>query len=132
MFQTTVFTRSGILTLAVGVGGPFEATSAMLYTSAVTPSADTTFATMDAIKATFTGSAAKVITWSAQAISPARQPFVESQLLLWICTAAPTPAQDCYGVYYYNGTDLLGIDPFPAPIRVELVGDSVQWVASVP
>jgi hypothetical protein len=132
MQQTTLFSRGEALALAVGVGGPFEATSAILYTSAVGLSARTTYASMDAIKATFTGSAAKVCVWSAQAISGDDQPFVESQLLLWICTVAPGSPQDCYGVYYYNGTDLLGYDPFPAPVRVEAVGNSVQWVASVP
>lgn len=132
MKQTTIFAREGVLTLAVDTGGPFETVSAMLYTSPMSLSARAEFADFDAVKATFSTSTAIVIVWSDQAISGDDQPFVESQLLLWICTADPLAAEDCYGVYYYNGTDLLGFDPFPAPIRVERAGDSVQWVASLP
>jgi hypothetical protein len=132
MQTTTQTVRLDSLALITGVGGPLEAVSVKPITGPITPTDETTFAEANALAATFTGSAAILIVWSDPAIAPNRQPFQESQLLLWICTADPAAPESIYGVMYYNGTDLIGIDLFPAPVLIEQAYDSVQWIASAP
>lgn len=132
MFLITQGVRQDSLTLLTGVGGPYEAVSAKPYIGPITPTDLTVLADLTAVDNTFTGGAAKVITWSGQIVSANRQWFVESQLLLWIATALTNLPQSVYGVYYYTGADLIGVDPFDAPVLIDEVGDSCQIIATVP
>jgi hypothetical protein len=116
----------------VGAGGPLEVVNATLYNAPTTWSDTLDLAAMVAKAAAFTGSTAKVITWSGHAFTPAGVAFVESQLLLWICTATPGSPETVYGVYYDDGALLLGLDAFDAPVQIAQALDSVQWVASAP
>lgn len=131
--QNTVHSiKLGILEDATGVGGPFEAVSVRPFLASFEPDEGSLYADFDANKATFAGSAAKVITWSAAMDSPDNNPFKESQLLLWICTADPATPEEIGGVFYYNGTDLIGWDLLPSTVRVEEQYDQVQHIATVP
>lgn len=132
MQTTTQTVRLDSIDLLTGVGGPFEAVSCRPFKAPISPTDLTTFAELDAIKADFTGSAPILIVWSDAAVAPNRQVYKQSQNLLWICTAAPATAQTIFGVYYYNGTDLIGVDVFPAPVVVDEVMDPVNWIATVP
>lgn len=124
--------RQDSLTMLTGAAGPFEAVSAKPLKGPISPTDLTTFAAANALAADFTGSTPILIVWSAIIVASNRQPFKSSQLLNWIATAAPDPVQNIYGVMYYNGTDLIGVDVFDAPVAIAGVGDSVQWVATVP
>lgn len=130
--NATLFTTSESLDVVTGAGGPLEIVNATLFTTNISFNPTRTLAEFVAVKAAWAGSAAKVIVWSAKAIAPSGLPFKESQLLLWICTTAPVATVPCYGVYYDDGTALLGVDYFPAPVGVTSIGDAVQWIASAP
>jgi hypothetical protein len=128
----SVVAREGVLTAAIDTGGTFETVNATLYNAPVAENPFLTLADLTPLAATFTGGGPLVITWSAIALSGANQPFVESQLLLWICTADPVSPEDIYGVYYDDGTDFLGLDPFDQAARISRAGDSVQWICTLP
>lgn len=135
MQVTTQAVRLATLALATGVGGPFNAVKAKLFRNGFSASDLSTAAQLDALAATFAGSAEKTIVWSGPAIGNTRQPFQESQLLLWICTADPSAPESIAGVYYVDGTDptkLLGVDLFQTPVSIAKALDSVQWIATVP
>jgi hypothetical protein len=116
----------------LGVDGPFTAVTAVPFKSPFSPTDLSTKAELDAIAAAFTGSTGIAVVWGAKQIAPNRQPFKSSQLLNWICTVAPDPAEMIYGVYYHDGTVLVGVDVFPSPVLVDGVGSAVSWVATVP
>lgn len=132
MQTTTQEIRIASIDLLTDVGGPFEAVTARPYISPIVPTDLTTFAEMDAVKATFTGSAGILIVWSNEMVAPNRQVYKQSQNLNWICTATPAEPETVYGVFYYNGTDLIGVDVFPTPILVDEILDPVNWIATVP
>jgi hypothetical protein len=132
MYYVKEAVRVDLVELAIDTGNPLEAVTAELYTSAVTPNETCTKASMDAIKAAFTGYAAIVIVWTAVGIAPNRNPYTQSQNLHWLCTSAPVSPVNCYGVYYHDTTDLLAIDPFPAPVVVDEALDPVDWIATFP
>jgi len=132
MDNTTYDVKEANLDLVTGVGGSLEAVSARPFLNSLVIDNDTDFADFDAAKATFTGSAAKVITWSGTIRSSGNLPFKESQLLLWIATAAPGVAETIAGIFYYNGTDLIGWDLLPAQKIIAQIGDSVQSVCTAP
>ena len=132
MDNTTYDIKQAALEYVIDTGGPWETVSARPFLSSLVIDDDTDFADFDAAKATYTGSGAIVITWSGVLRSSGNLPFVESQLLLWACTAAPSPAETVAGVFYYNGTDLLGWDLLPAQKIINQVGDSVQFVTVLP
>lgn len=138
MQVTTQAVRGDSLALITGVGGPLEAVTAVPLKAPFSMTDLKTWADIVGppdVRATFTGSAPILIVWSDPAIAPNRQPFQESQLLLWICTAAPSAQEDIYGVAYYlagSPNVLLAVDVFDAPVAIKLVGDSVQWIATAP
>lgn len=135
MQVTTQAVRLASLALVTGVGGPFNSVKAKLFKSPISFNELTPAATFDAVGATFAGSDEKTIVWSAPALAPGKQPFQESQLLLWICSADPPAPETIYGVYYVDATDetiLRGADLFAAPVQVSKQYDSVQWLATVP
>jgi hypothetical protein len=130
--------RFDSLDMVTGAGGPLEEVTAVPLKGAITPTDLTTWADLIASPtkiADFTGSDPILIVWSNPALGANRQPFKESQLLLWICSATPAPAQTIYGVAYYlagSPNVLLGIDLFDAPILVDEEFDSVQWICTAP
>lgn len=132
MQVTSSAVRFDSLALITGVGGPLEAVSARPFLGPISPTDLTTFAEMDAIKATFAGSAPIVIVWSSPVIAPNRQPYQQSQSLLWICSATPATPEVIHGIFYYNGTDLIGVDVFDSPVTVDEEFDPVTWIATAP
>lgn len=135
MQVTTQQVRLDSLALVTGVGGPLETVSAALVNAPFTPTKDMAYADFSGKLATFTGSTPKVITWGSVAMAANGQPFQESQLLQWICTATPGSPEDIYGVIYYlPGTPnvILGADVFTAPVRIAANLDSVQTIAMAP
>lgn len=132
MQLTTQALKEDNLTMLIGVGGPMEAVSAALIAAPFSPNDQTTKAELDAVAATFAGSAPKVITWSGLIVASNRQVFVQSQSLLWIATATPASPETIYGVYYYTGADLKGVDMFATPVEIDEILDSVQWIATFP
>lgn len=135
MQVTTKDVRFDSLALVTGAGGPLEAVTARPINGALSPTDLTVIGDVTPLFATFAGSAAILIVWSDPALADNRQPFQESQLLLWICTAAPAVAEQIHGIAYYLAgapNVLIGVDMFDAPIRVDEEFDSVQWIATAP
>jgi len=127
--------RFDSLALITGTGGPLEAVTAAPLMNAITPSDMTVWDDVEGKIATFTGSTPILIVWSDPALAENRQPFQESQLLLWVCGATPVPAQTIFGVAYYlagSPNVLLGIDLFDTPVLIDEIYDSVQWLATAP
>lgn len=132
MQLTTQALKEDNLDMLVGVGGPMEAVTAALIAAPFSPNDQTTKAELDAVAASFNGSTPVLIVWSDKQIAPNRTVFVQSQNLLFICGATPASAETIYGVYYYTGADLKGVDMFDTPVEVDEILDSVQWIATFP
>lgn len=128
-----------LLTLAQSVGaspqpaGAFNGLSAVPLMAPITPTDLTTWA--DVTPATFTGSAAIVVTYTGPQESPARQPYMNTQLLNWICSATPGAPETIYAIaYYFPGSPnvLVGVDVLPVPVEIAAQYDNLTWIGTVP
>jgi hypothetical protein len=135
MQVTTEATRLAALNLSIITPGPFFTMLAVPLNAPVTPTDLTTWADVSGDLATFTGSAAIAVTYSGPQESPDRQPYMNSQLLNWICSATPGAPETIYAIAYYTAGSpnvLVGIDVLPTPITITNQYDNLTWIATVP
>ncbi len=128
-----------LLSLAQAVGGSpqpagaFNGISAVPLNAAISPTDLTVWA--DVSVATFTGSAAIVVTYTGPQESPSRQPYMNTQLLNWICSATPVAPETIYAIAYYlpgSPNVLVGIDILPQQVLIQAQYDNLTWIATVP
>jgi hypothetical protein len=113
--------------------GAFFGISAVPLNAPITPTPDTVYA--DLSVATFAGSAAIPIAYTGPQQAPNEQPYMNTQLLNWICSATPGAPETIYAIaYFLPGAPnvLVGIDVLPTPVTISEHYDNLTWIGTVP
>jgi len=123
-------TRLDIVAELIDTGNILDALTVGLFLSTYTPSINSTFAELEAAKATFTGYAVVTpVVWTGPYLDANKTAYVLGGLIE-IAAAAPTPPAEFVtnvigGYYLYTGTTLRGVEQFtdavtgsPTPVPV--------------
>ena len=110
--------RKSIVDLITATGGPYETVTVGLFLSTYTPSVNSTYAELDAAKATFSGYAAEgPVVWEGPFIDANNVAYMLGQLINFVAvTATPFIPNLIGGYYLYTGTTLKGVESFTSPV----------------
>lgn len=113
------------MALQKAIKGPVDGQSVRLYTNNINPTVTTVLG--DLVEATFDGYAAIVLAMTFGYVDPSSTPYTQSQLLDWTMTGSVTP-ETVYGYWVDDGTDVLMVALFDAPIGMVGIGSVLSGV----
>jgi len=110
--------RQTILEALIAEDGPLDAVLVGLFQSSYTPSINSTYAELDAAKATFSGYAASAaVTWTGPYLDASKTAYVLGELIPFDATVVdPFVSNSIGGYYLYTATTLKGVEQFTDPI----------------
>lgn len=126
--QTTYVDDLAVITELIDTGNEWDGLKVHLATAV--PALAGGMQVGDFTEATFTGSAAKAITWGTPFDNPDGSPKVASQLLAFQCTADPTTPETITGIYITDtaGTGLKFASLLDTPVSISAAGQGIPFV----